>query len=199
MIILYFVPIRYLLQDIKSFWEKCIPETRKCINPRYFIPKVLWYASEDRKRYDRIETRFIALFYGKNEVSAETIFIFIFYCATVSRENFMKLAVLFSDYFGIKNETGWWFHDFKGQKLTKNNNASFIKFSRETVAYKKKKVLQLKPPNKWKKHNEIRSQNKNARFPFETLLLAFNAKQTIEVFQQIIDFFFFTFGFNWKC
>ena len=53
----------------------------------------------------RIETRFIALFYVKNEVSAETIFIFIFYCAKVSRENFMKLAVLFSDYFGIKNET----------------------------------------------------------------------------------------------
>ena len=62
--------------------------------------------SEGRKIYDRIETRFIALFYGKNEVSAETIFILIFYCATVSRENFMKLAVLFSDYFGIKNETG---------------------------------------------------------------------------------------------
>ena len=58
------------------------------------------------KRYDRIETRFIALFYVKNEVSAETIFIFIFYCATVSRENFMKLAVFFSDYFGIKNKTG---------------------------------------------------------------------------------------------
>ena len=38
LIILYFVPIRYLLQDIKSFWEKCIPETRKFINPRYFIP-----------------------------------------------------------------------------------------------------------------------------------------------------------------
>ena len=81
--------------------------------------KVLWYGSEGRKRYDRIETRFIALFYGKNEVSAETIFIFIFYCATVSRENFIKLAVLFSDYFGIKNKTGWWFHDFKGHKIMK--------------------------------------------------------------------------------
>ena len=45
-------------------------------------------------------------FYGKKEVSIETIFIFIFYCATVSRENCMKLAALFSDYFGIKNETG---------------------------------------------------------------------------------------------
>ena len=42
----------------------------------------------------------------KKEVSIETIFIFIFYCATVSRENCMKLAALFSDYFGIKNETG---------------------------------------------------------------------------------------------
>ena len=52
------------------------------------------------------DTRFIALFYVKNEVSTETMFIFIFYCATVSRENFMKLAVFFSDYFGIKNETG---------------------------------------------------------------------------------------------
>ena len=81
--------------------------------------KVLWYGSEGRKRYDHIETRFIALFYGKNEVSAETIFIFIFYCATVSRENFIKLAVLFSDYFGIKNKTGWWFHDFKGHKIMK--------------------------------------------------------------------------------
>ena len=33
------------------------------------------------------DTRFIALFYVKNEVSTETIFIFIFYFATVSREN----------------------------------------------------------------------------------------------------------------
>ena len=41
------------------------------------------------------DTRFIALFYVKNEVSTETMFIFIFYCATVSRENWMKLAVLF--------------------------------------------------------------------------------------------------------
>ena len=37
MIILYFVLVRDLLRDIKSFWEICIPETRKCINPRYFI------------------------------------------------------------------------------------------------------------------------------------------------------------------
>ena len=65
------------------------------------------------------DTRFIALFYVKNEVSTETMFIFIFYCTTVSRENCMKLAVLFSDYFGIKNKTGWWFHDFKGHKIMK--------------------------------------------------------------------------------
>ena len=52
------------------------------------------------------DTRFIALFYVKNEVSTETMFIFIFYCTTVSRENCMKLAVLLSDYFGIKNKTG---------------------------------------------------------------------------------------------
>ena len=38
-------------------------------------------------------------FYGKKEVSIETIFNFIFYCATVSRENCVKLAALFSDYF----------------------------------------------------------------------------------------------------
>ena len=66
----------------------------------------MYYGSEGRKIYDHIETRFIALFYGKNEVSAETNFIFIFYGAIVSRENFMKLVVLFPDYFGIKNETG---------------------------------------------------------------------------------------------
>ena len=63
--------------------------------------------------------RFTWQFYGKKEVSIETIFIFIFYCATVSRENCMKLAALFSDYFGIKNETGWWFHNFKGHKIMK--------------------------------------------------------------------------------
>ena len=64
-----------------------------------------------------IETRFIALFYGKNEVSAETIFIFIFYCATVSRENFMKLAVLFSDYFGSKMKLADGFMILRGIKL----------------------------------------------------------------------------------
>ena len=48
------------------------------------------------------DTRFIALFYVKKEVSTETIFIFIFYCATVSRENWMKLAVLFSEFLAQK-------------------------------------------------------------------------------------------------
>ena len=38
------------------------------------------------------DTRFIALFYVKNEVSVETIFIFIFYFGSVSRETGMKLA-----------------------------------------------------------------------------------------------------------
>ena len=77
-----------------------------------------------RKREIVHDTRFIALFYVKNEVSTETIFIFIFYCATVSRENWMKLAVLFSDYFGIKNETGWWFHNFS--PLNYETTPSFI-------------------------------------------------------------------------
>ena len=31
----------------------------------------------------------------------------------------MELGALFSDYFGIKNETGWWFDDFKGHKIMK--------------------------------------------------------------------------------
>ena len=94
----------------------------------------LWYGSEWRKRYDRIETRFLDLFYGKNEVSAETIFIFIFYCATVSRENFMKLAVLFSDYFGIKNKTGWWFHDFKWHKIMKSPKSDGKKWNWQPCA-----------------------------------------------------------------
>ena len=89
----------------------------------------MWYGIQGHKRYDRIETRFIALFYVKNEVSAETIFIFIFYCATVSRENLIKLAVLFSDYFGIKNKTGWWFHDFKGHKIISFNTETGFFFS----------------------------------------------------------------------
>ena len=112
--------------DSKTSFEYVISFVKQFVFPKsnaivisVIWSKVLWYGSEGRKRYDRIETRFIALFYGKNEVSAETIFIFIFYCASVSRENFIKLAVLFSDYFGIKNKTGWWFHDFKGHKIMK--------------------------------------------------------------------------------
>ena len=53
----------------------------------------------------------------KNEVSAETVFLFIFYCATVSRENFMKLAVLFSDYFGSKMKLADGFMILRGIKL----------------------------------------------------------------------------------
>ena len=52
------------------------------------------------------DTRFIDLFYEKKEVSEETLFIFYFYFGSVSRENWMKLAVLVSDFFGIKKETG---------------------------------------------------------------------------------------------
>ena len=44
------------------------------------------------------DTRFIDLFYEKKEVSEETAFIFYFYCGSVSRENWMKLAVLLSDF-----------------------------------------------------------------------------------------------------
>ena len=79
-----------------------------------------WFChSEPGKRYVRLCGEISWQFYGKKEVSIETIFIFIFYCATVSRENCMKLAALFSDYFVIKNETGWWFHNFKGHKIMK--------------------------------------------------------------------------------
>ena len=64
-------------------------------------------------------TRFLDLFYGKNEVSAETSLIFIFYCGTVSRETGEKMVDFFLRYLGIKNETGWWFHDFKRHKIMK--------------------------------------------------------------------------------
>ena len=47
-------------------------------------------------------TRFYGLFYWKNEVSEETTFIFILWCGTVSRENWMKLAVLFYCFYWLK-------------------------------------------------------------------------------------------------
>ena len=64
----------------------------------------------------------LAVFWPKftiRRVSKETFFIFYFYFGSVSRENWMKLAVLVSDFFGIKKETGWWFHYFKGHKIMK--------------------------------------------------------------------------------
>ena len=44
-------------------------------------------------------------------------FLFLFWISFTW--NFMKLAVLVSDFFGIKKETGWWFHYFKGHKIMK--------------------------------------------------------------------------------
>ena len=53
----------------------------------------------------RMYTRFYALFYGKKKVSAKTLLIFIFYCGTVSRENWRKNYGSFVNFIGIKNET----------------------------------------------------------------------------------------------
>ena len=60
-----------------------------------------------------LDTRFYGLFYVKNEVSAVNLIYFIFYCGTVSRENWVKLVILFLFYLAQKNETGWWFHGWK--------------------------------------------------------------------------------------
>ena len=42
-----------------------------------------------------LDTRFYGLFYVKNEVSAVNLIYFIFYCGTVSRENWVKLVIFF--------------------------------------------------------------------------------------------------------
>ena len=59
-----------------------------------------------------MNTRFYSLFYVKNEVSAVNLTYFIFYCGTVSRENWLKLEIFFC-FVGSKNKTGWWFHGWK--------------------------------------------------------------------------------------
>ena len=64
-------------------------------------------------------TRFYALFYVKNEVSAKTSLIFVFYCGTVSSETGEKMSELFSDFLASKNETGWWFHVWNWHKIMK--------------------------------------------------------------------------------
>ena len=49
-----------------------------------------------------LDTRFYGLFYVKNEVSAVNLIYFIFYCGTVSRENWVKLVILFLFYLAQK-------------------------------------------------------------------------------------------------
>ena len=66
-----------------------------------------------------LDTRFYGLFYVKNEVSAKTSLIFIFYCGTVSSETGKKMSELFSDFLASKNETGWWFHVWNWHKIMK--------------------------------------------------------------------------------
>ena len=50
-------------------------------------------------------TRFYAPFYVKKKVSVKTLLIFLFYCGTVSRENWRKNYGFFVDFIGIKNES----------------------------------------------------------------------------------------------
>ena len=71
--------------------------------------KIFFYKSETVKNFHfffETDTRFIDLFYENKEVSEETPLIFYFSVGSVSRENWMELAVLVSDFFGIKKETG---------------------------------------------------------------------------------------------
>ena len=49
-----------------------------------------------------MDNRFYGLFYVKNEVSAVNLIYFIFYCGTVSRENWVKLVILFLFYLAQK-------------------------------------------------------------------------------------------------
>ena len=63
------------------------------------------------------DTRFIDLFYEKKEVSEETAFIFYFYCGSVSRENWMKLAVLLSGFLASKKKLADGFIILRGIKL----------------------------------------------------------------------------------
>ena len=49
-----------------------------------------------------LDTRFYGLFYVKNEVSAVNLIYFIFYCGTVSRENWVKLVIFFLFYLAQK-------------------------------------------------------------------------------------------------
>ena len=53
----------------------------------------------------------------KKEVSVETIFIFIFYFGTVSRENWMKLAAFFLIIFASKIKLADGFMILRGIKL----------------------------------------------------------------------------------
>ena len=65
----------------------------------------------------------------------------------------MKLAALFSDYFGIKNETGWWFHDFKGHKIMKPPELVGKKMNLTAAAKPRAVSFIFFPARLWRFHN----------------------------------------------
>ena len=78
-----------------TFWLFCV----KLWKQVHFF---LWNCERLIFKILGLDTRFYGLFYVKNEVSAVNLIYFIFYCGTVSRENWVKLVILFLFYLAQK-------------------------------------------------------------------------------------------------
>ena len=73
--------------------------------------------------------------------SRNQLFVYIYF-GSVSPETEWNWLVLVSDFFRIKNETGWWFHDFRGIKLW--NLIYYQKQAKNSSFYTKKSVFFMK-------------------------------------------------------
>ena len=98
-----------------------------------------WYGSFLHSVLE-FSTRFYGLFYWKNEVSVETTFIFILWCGTVSRENWMKLAVLFYCFYWLKKWNLLWFHGWDWLKLKKETDRARLRRAR-SVSFFPNRIL----------------------------------------------------------
>ena len=110
-----------------TFWLFCV----KLWKQVHFF---LWNCERLIFKILGLDTRFYGLFYVKNEVSAVNLIYFIFYCGTVSRENWVKLVILFLFYLAQKMKLADGFMGENWHKIVKPSRSRSGKKMKLTAA-----------------------------------------------------------------
>ena len=111
-------------ETMKRKSEAMRPVSQKLVSAFFFVCNgknetnlhKLWNWREKEKKWNHennLDTRFIGLFYvAQWGFNRNLLYFFFFFIVSYH----MKLAGIGFRFFWLKNETGWWFHDFMEHK-----------------------------------------------------------------------------------